>query len=202
MSIPVKFTGDLAELPTHAYGHRSLTWWGVVSFFLIEGTAFALAVTAYFYLRSKAASWPPNVAPPDLFWGTLNTAILLASCLPNHWTKRAAEAEDIRGVRIWLVVCLAFGLAFNAVRGLEYTALNVGWDTNAYGSIVWCLLFLHTLHVGTDVADTAVLAALMFTRHGRGKRFVDAGENAFYWYFVVLSWLPIYAVIYLAPRIL
>jgi cytochrome c oxidase subunit I+III len=193
---------DLSELPTYAYGHRSILWWATLGFCLIEGTAFALAVAAYFYLRSKAASWPPNVAPPDLLWGTLNTAILLASCLPNHWTKRAAEAENLRGVRVWLLVSLAFGLAFNAVRGLEYTALNVNWDTNAYGSIVWALLFLHTLHVGTDVADSAVLAALMFTRHARGKRFVDVSENSFYWYFVVLSWLPIYAVIYLAPRLL
>jgi cytochrome c oxidase subunit I+III len=30
---------------------------------------------------------------------------------------------------------------------------------------------------------------------------VDASENAMYWYFVVIAWLPIYAVIYLAPRI-
>jgi cytochrome c oxidase subunit III len=193
---------DLSGLPTYAYGHRSLMWWATLGFCLIEATAFALAVMAYFYLRGKAASWPPNLGPPDLLWGTLNTAILLASCLPNHWTKKAAEAEDLRGARIWLAVCLVFGLAFNAVRGLEYTALNVQWDTNAYGSIVWCLLFLHTLHVVTDVADTAVLTALMFTRHGRGKRFVDVSENAFYWYFVVLTWLPLYAVIYLAPRIL
>nr|WP_233217482.1 cytochrome c oxidase assembly protein [Trinickia dabaoshanensis] len=27
-------------------------------------------------------------------------------------------------------------------------------------------------------------------------------ENALYWCFVVLSWLPIYAVIYIAPRML
>jgi heme/copper-type cytochrome/quinol oxidase subunit 3 len=33
-----------------------------------------------------------------------------------------------------------------------------------------------------------------------GKRFVDVSENALYWYFVVLSWLPIYAVIYWAAR--
>ena len=32
-------------------------------------------------------------------------------------------------------------------------------------------------------------------------RFVDVSENAMYWYFVVLTWLPIYAVIYFAPRI-
>ena len=61
-------------------------------------------------------------------------------------------------------------------------------------------MFLQTTHIATDVADTAVLAALMFTRDGRGRRFVDVSENAFYWYFVVLTWLPIYAVVYLAPR--
>ena len=33
------------------------------------------------------------------------------------------------------------------------------------------------------------------------QRFVDVSENALYWYFVVISWLPIYAVIYLAPRV-
>jgi cytochrome c oxidase subunit I+III len=32
-------------------------------------------------------------------------------------------------------------------------------------------------------------------------RFVDVSENTMYWYFVVASWLPIYALIYLAPRL-
>jgi heme/copper-type cytochrome/quinol oxidase subunit 3 len=40
----------------------------------------------------------------------------------------------------------------------------------------------------------------MFTGPLEGKRFVDVSENAMYWYFVVLSWLPIYAVAYWAPR--
>ena len=67
MTIPVKFTGDLAELPTHAYGHRSLTWWGVVSFFLIEGTAFVLALAAYFYLMSQEQACPrSNLGPHQL----------------------------------------------------------------------------------------------------------------------------------------
>ena len=39
-----RFSTDLALLPTHAFGHRSLTWWGIIAFFLIEGTAFALAM--------------------------------------------------------------------------------------------------------------------------------------------------------------
>lgn len=191
---------DIADLPGYAYGHRSILWWGTLIFCFIEATGFALAVAAYFYLRNGTAEWPPNAAPPALLWGTLNTVILIASCLPNHWTKQAAEAEQLRQVRIWLLVCVLFGIGFCIVRAFEYTTLRVFWDANAYGSIVWALLFLHTLHIVTDLADTAVLAVLMFTPHGRGKRFVDVSENAFYWYFVVLTWLPIYAVIYLAPR--
>src|SRR5207237_9522236 len=35
-----RFTTDLAPLPTHAFGHRSSTWWGIIAFFLIQGTLF------------------------------------------------------------------------------------------------------------------------------------------------------------------
>ena len=45
---------------------------------------------------------------------------------------------------------IAFGLVLIAVRGFEFAALNVQWDTNAYGSIVWALLALHTTHIVTD----------------------------------------------------
>ncbi len=192
---------DLSGLPTYGYGPRSILWWGTLGFCVIEGTGFALALVAYFYLRLKSPTWPPAAAPPALTWGTLNTALLLASCVPNFLTKRAAEREELRPVRIWLSVCLVFGVAFCGVRALEFAACNTSWYADAYGSIVYALLFLHTTHIATDLADSAVLAALMFTRHGRGKRFVDVSENAFYWYFVVLAWLPIYAVVYLVPRL-
>jgi cytochrome c oxidase subunit 3 len=45
-----------------------------------------------------------------------------------------------------------------------------------------------------------VLTTLMFTGPIEGKRFSDVSDNAFYWYFVVIAWLPIFAVVYLAPR--
>jgi cytochrome c oxidase subunit I+III len=61
-------------------------------------------------------------------------------------------------------------------------------------------LGLHTTHVLTDFLDSSVLAAVMFCGTVDANRFVDVSENAVYWNFVVLSWLPIYAVIYLAPR--
>jgi cytochrome c oxidase subunit 3 len=78
---------------------------------------------------------------------------------------------------------------------------SVKWDHDAYGSIVWMLLGLHTTHIVTDFLDSLVLAVLMFTGPIEERRFIDVEENAVYWYFVVLAWLPIYGVIYWAPRL-
>ena len=104
-------------------------------------------------------------------------------------------------MRIWLLVSIAFAVAFTVIRGFEFGALKCSWDTNAYGSIVWVTLGFHATHLITDLLDTIVLTALMFTSPLERKRFVDVSENAFYWYFVVLVWLPLYAVIYLVPRL-
>src|SRR5947209_7592814 len=194
-------TFDVSRLAPGAFGHRSILWWGTMGIVLIEGTMFALSIGAYFYLRSRSETWPPNLPPPDLRWGTLNTLILLGSAIPNELTKKAAEKIDLAGVRLWLVVCLVFGVAFNVVRGFEFATLNCLWNTNAYGSIVWFLLGMHTIHISTDVVDTGVLTTLMFTGPIEEKRFVDVSENAMYWYFVVLVWLPVYGVIYWAPRL-
>jgi cytochrome c oxidase subunit I+III len=191
---------DVAALPSFGFGVRSLMWWGTAGLMAIEITAFALAIVTYFYLHIHANRWPMSTPPPELLWGTLNTAILLTSAWPNQLAKRAAERLDRGGVRLWLTVCLVLALVFLIVRGLEFTALNVRWDSDAYGSVVWLLMALHTTHLVTDTWDSAVLDILFFTGPLEGRRFVDVNENAIYWDFVVLSWLPIYLVIYLAPR--
>jgi len=192
----VRFTRDLADLPTHAFGTRSLTWWGVLGFMLIEGAGFALAIASYFFLMAGSNQWPQSAPPPDLLWGTLTLAIMLLSEIPNFWTKRVAEAEDLGKVRIGLVIMSLIGVVLLVTRGFEFNALNIGWDRNAYGSILWALLLLHTAHLITDWIDTLVLTALMFTEHGQeGRRFVDTSENALYWHFVALSWVLIYAIL-------
>jgi len=192
---------DVGHLPTFAFGHRSPMWWGTMGLIAIETTVFALVVMSYFYLRSHVDVWPMSQFAPDLLWGTVNTAIMLASALPNWYAKRAAERLDLQAVRIGLVLCLLFGLAFLGIRILEFATLNTRWDINAYGSVVWMLLGLHTVHLLTDAYDTLVLTVLMFTGPLEGKRYVDVSENAAYWYFVIFSWIPIYAVIYWGARI-
>ncbi|HJQ70615.1 MAG TPA: cytochrome c oxidase subunit 3 [Blastocatellia bacterium] len=193
---------DVSGLPAYAFGHRSMLFWGLLAMMALEGMFFVVLIAAYFYMRQYFDQWPPSVPPPDITYGTINTVVLLASVVPNIIYKRAAEREDLRKVRIWLVVAAVFAVAFIVIRALEFGSLNCSWDTNAYGSVVWTLLGAHTAHLITDFIDTVVLIALMFTSRISGRRFVDVSENALYWYFVVAAWIPIYVVIYFGPYLL
>lgn len=194
-------TIDVSNLPEYAFGHRNLMWWGGASFMVIEGMMFALLLTSYLYLKGRSPEWPPGYFAPALFWGTLNTVVLLASSIPNHLAKKAAERMDLRRLRVWLAVAIGFAVVFAVIRVLEFRALNVWWDSNAYGSIVWTLLGFHTIHVITDLLDSAALEVLLFTGPLKEAHFVDAAENSLYWHYVVVTWLPVYGFIYLAPRL-
>jgi cytochrome c oxidase subunit III len=193
---------DVSQTPTVVFGHRSLIWMGTIGLMAIEGTMFGVALATYFFLRTRVTEWPPGVLPPAIFWGTLNTVVFLASAIPNQWVKNVAEKGELGKVRIGLVVLTLIGLLNIGIRLFEFPSLNCSWDTNAYGSIAWTMLGLHTVHLVTDWVDSVVLTALMFTGPIEGRRFMDVSENSDYWYFVVMSWLPIYFVLYFAPRLL
>jgi cytochrome c oxidase subunit III len=198
----IKVVQDVSSLPNHGMGSASLTWWGTLAFILIEGTGFALAVATYLYLQSVAPVWPLTTQPPYLIAGSLITGVLVASVLPNIFLSRWAERQNLRLVRVGLLLMFVLGVVPLVIRVFEFAALNVKWDTNAYGSVVWLLLGLHTSHLITDLADTLVLTALMFTRHADNKRrYGDVQDNAMYWNFVVLAWIPIYGCIYWIPRL-
>ncbi|MBV8564828.1 MAG: cytochrome c oxidase subunit 3 [Methylobacteriaceae bacterium] len=192
---------DVSALPTFGYGPAASIWWGTAAFMMLEGTGFVLVAATYLYLAVVNPHWPPTGEPPGLLWSTLLTIALLASAWPNQLAKRSGERADLPATRLNLVVMSAIGFLILALRAMEFTTLNVRWDTNAYGSIVWVILGLHTTHIITDLGDTVVLAVLMFTAHGRGKRFSDVSDNAFYWYFVILTWLPLYLLLYFVPRL-
>jgi cytochrome c oxidase subunit 3 len=197
-----RFSGDVAELPTHAFGHRSLTWWGVIAFMVIEGAFFLLAIATYFFLMNQEQQWPPEpVDPPNLLAGTLFTLMMLLSEIPNTIVKKASEEGRLGTVKIGLLLIILIGVVLGVLRAFEFGSLNVGWTDNPYGSVIWMLLLLHTTHVLTDWVDTIVLAALMFTPQGKSpRRMVDVSENGLYWRFVWLTWLPIYLLIYWVPR--
>lgn len=193
---------DLSKLPPHGLGTESLTWWGTLAFMLIEGTGFALSIVVYLYLMSLAPHWPLNAPPPDLLPGTALTALLIASLLPNMLIARWARQQNLAKVRIGLIIMSLLGVAPLIVRIFEFPAMHISWDQNAYGSIVWVMLGLHTTHILTDLIDTLVLTCLMFSRHGDNpRRYGDVSDNAMYWNFVVATWLPMYICLYWVPRL-
>ena len=200
---PVRFTDDVAALPTHKFGPSSLTWWGIIGYMIVEGGFFALAFAAYFFLMGHEQGWPPEGRKaPDLLAGTIFTIVLLLSEIWNTRIKKAARERDVATIRRLMPVMIAIGAVLLIIRGFEFNSLNVRWTDDAYGSIIWALLFLHTTHLVTDWGDTIVLWALMMTPVGyEGRRLVDTDENSLYWRYVWLLWIPIYLMIYWVPRL-
>ena len=194
---------DVSKLPEFAFGNRGLMWWGVVGFLAIETTMLVICFVSYFYLRDRVTDWPPPPTPlPDLLVPSLGLALLLLSIVPVHLASRAAKKLDARKTIFWLIVTDAVGLAFIAVRVLTFYALNVSWDTNAYGSIVWVIISMHTFHLVSEVVETIIITAVLAAGHTEPKYLVDATDNALYWYFIVGIWVPCYAIIFIAPRLL
>jgi cytochrome c oxidase subunit 3 len=192
---------DVQSLPHHGYGPRMTTWWGTLAFIALEGTGLAIALAAYLYIAWLNPDWPLGAAPPDLFWSTSFTLLLVASAIPNAFAGRIARSEDKRKAQLFSVLMTIIGIGACVLRGFEFTTLNVRWDDNAYGSLLWFVLGLHTTHLLCDVMDTIVLTALMFSKHAKGKRFSDIEDNGMFWNFVVAAWLPIYALLYWFPRV-
>jgi heme/copper-type cytochrome/quinol oxidase subunit 3 len=191
---------DVSALPRTVFGHQGLIWWGTAGFMVIEGSMFVIVVIVYFYLRLQVTDWPPSRPNPSLGYGTANLLVALISVVPAYVAKKKAEQFDLGGVRLWMGLLTLLGFVNIVLRVGEYFSLNCRWDDNAYGSIVWLLLSIHTLHVATDVGDSTVLMALAFFGPNTKKRFVDYSENSLYWYFIVCWWVVIYLTVYFAPR--
>jgi cytochrome c oxidase subunit I+III len=196
-------TVDVSGLPTNVYGHRSTVWWGTVAFMLIEGTTLAICAVSYLYLRRNFGALPPERIPaPGLTVATVNVALMLASLVPNHLLSLAGYRQDDRAVKLLSLLSIAICATFVVLRGFELQALHVRWDLNAYGSAAWATLVFHGTLLAVEVGEIAVLSAIFWTGRQEAKHYADVTDVCFYWYFMCLSWLPLYAIVFLLPRVM
>jgi cytochrome c oxidase subunit III len=199
---PLRPAGDVAELPTVTFGHRSLMWWGTLGFMVIEGWTTALLVVSYLYLRQNYDAWPPlRTRYPSLLIPTINLAIMLVSFVPTYLAALAAKRLDEAAVKRWLVISSVVIAPIIVLRWWELWAINTRWDTNAYGTAAWVIVGFHTSLLILDVADTWGLTLFYFIKRMPLKAFSDTADNSFYWYFTVGIWIPIYLIVYVGPRI-
>ena len=86
------------------------------------------------------------------------------------------------------------------LRFIEWRTFNFTWASDIHGTLVWSILFLHTFDVVADLLMTTVLIVILaLDRHGPKQR-IGVHVDSVVWYFLVLIWLPLYAVVYWGPR--
>ena len=170
----------------------------------IEGAAFALLVGSYFYIRRNFDTWPPTrTLLPDLGVSSINLLLLIVSVAPFWYAARLAvrhEAPDAVG--LWLMIGVPFGVAAIVLRGFEFAALHTRYDSNAYGSITWTILGVHLAHLLAGTIETFLIGLVMFVGPVEEKHYTDATVMAAYWYFIVISWVALYGIVFAAPRFL
>jgi cytochrome c oxidase subunit III len=202
---------DASLLPGSAFDSRAAVWWGNTLLLVIESMTVALLVVSYFYVAKNYAEFPPprvdelptiHDPSPDLGISTVNLVLLLASAA---WALRVGSGarKKLRGATArGLALLAALGLASIALRVGELPGLKFAWDDNAYASVAWGILVLHLLYLIVGVAEVGFLALTLSLYEMEDKLAVDVTLTTGYWYWVVGTWVVLYAVVYWAPRVL
>ena len=191
---------DVRDLPRTVFGNRALMWWGTMGFIVIEGTTLFICAVTYFYLRRNFASWPPqHVYRPGLVIPTIQVLLMLLSIVPMRRVDRATYRMDLRTMRTGLLICSLLILVMCLLRVYEFRALKVRWDTSAYGSAAWAVVFSHTTLLVLEAAETLAITKLIFGDQVEERDLSGVSDNALYWYFLIGVWVPLYIAVFLSP---
>ncbi|MEM9723981.1 MAG: cytochrome c oxidase subunit 3 [Pseudomonadota bacterium] len=146
--------------------------------------------------------WPPQgielVDPWHL--PLLNTLLLLTSGAAATWAHHAVMENDRKGVVNGLMLAVILGVIFTAVQAYEYyEILHLGWFDDGswiYGSSFFLATGFHGFHViiGTIFLIVCLMRALR--GHFSPDAHVGFEAGAWYWHFVDVVWLFLFALIY------
>ena len=151
---------------------------------------------------ATGAAWPPTniVAFDPWHLPLVNTLILLTSGTTVTWAHHALLHNDRKGL-VWGLVCtVVLGLLFTFVQGYEYAhaAFNFIGDNggNIYGSTFFMATGFHGFHV---IVGTIFLIVCLFRAmagHFSPERHFGFEAAAWYWHFVDVVWLFLFACVY------
>ncbi|AHG89326.1 cytochrome c oxidase subunit I [Gemmatirosa kalamazoonensis] len=194
---------DVADLPDLAFGSRDIMWWGTLGFVVIEGFTLALCLMVYLYLWKNFNEWPPaGTERPTLLWPSVQLVLMLVSLPVIRRLQRAARAFDLDATRMYLAIASAFIVAFAGLRWLELRALHAKWSMNAYASAQWLVVGSHGTLIAVELIEIVGMAGIFWFSTVEKKHCSDAADVGFYWYFLVLSWIPCYVLNYLGPWVM
>ena len=186
---------------------------GTIIWLSSELMFFAALFAAYFTIRSVSPElWAQSTAHLEVPFAAVNTTILVLSSLSCQLGVFAAERGEVSrtgsvfnvkgwGLREWFVLTYMMGAVFVAGQGVEYTKLiheGITIPSSAYGTMFYLTTGFHALHVsGGLVAFLFVLGRTFLARRFTHEQAVTAIVVSYYWHFVDVVWIGLFATIYL-----
>ena len=146
--------------------------------------------------------WPPIAS--DAFrstfdpWGLplVNTLILLLSGTTVTWAHHALLENDRKGLVWGLALTVCLGFVFTLLQAFEYGHAAFNYSGHIYGATFFMATGFHGAHViiGTIFLFVCLMRALK--GHFTPKQHFGFEAAAWYWHFVDVVWLFLFACIY------
>ncbi|WP_435744028.1 aa3-type cytochrome oxidase subunit III [Nocardioides sp. SYSU DS0663] len=206
-----------ATIPaSRLHGHHdrpSMVSVGTIIWLASELMFFAALFGAYFTIRAVSPDlWAQDTTVLDVPFASVNTTILVLSSLTCQLGVFAAERGqvgrrggilDVRGwgLREWFFLTYVMGAIFIAGQAVEYANLvqeGITMQSSAYGSMFYLTTGFHGIHVtGGLIAFLFVLGRTYLARKFTHEQAVSAIVVSYYWHFVDVVWIGLFATIYL-----
>jgi cytochrome c oxidase subunit 3 len=142
--------------------------------------------------------WPPKGIETFDPWHLplLNTLILLTSGTTVTWAHHALLHNDRQGLKWGLIVTIALGLTFTAVQAYEYAHAAFAFKGNIYGATFFMATGFHGAHVIIGSIFLTVCLGRALAGHFTPTQHLGFEFSAWYWHFVDVVWLFLFACIY------
>src|SRR5688572_27717115 len=142
--------------------------------------------------------WPPKGTAIFDPWHLplVNTLILLTSGTTVTWAHHALLNNDRQGLKagLWLTVIL--GIVFSFVQAYEYSHAAFGFSGNIYGATFFMATGFHGAHVIIGTVFLAVCLLRTYRGDFTPQQHLGFEFAAWYWHFVDVVWLFLFAAIY------
>ncbi|MFC5993411.1 heme-copper oxidase subunit III [Pseudonocardia hispaniensis] len=185
----------------HSLNRPNLVSIGTIVWLSSELMFFAGLFAIYFTARAQhVGEWPPPPTHLDVPYALVVTIVLVASSFTCQFGVFAAERGDVFGLRRWYLLTLVMGTIFVVGQANEYRVLITDHATtissSAYGTVFYMATGFHALHVtGGLVAFVYLLIRTKLSKFTPAQA-TAAIVVSYYWHFVDVVWIGLFAVIY------
>ena len=157
-------------------------------------------------VRTAWATWPPKGVETVTAWNLplVNTLTLLLSGTTVTWAHHALQTGDRKGAKIGLLLTILLGVMFTSIQAFEYAHIlehkyffsEEASASGLYGSAFFMATGFHGFHVLIGTIFLAVCLIRLMGGAFTPKQHFGFEAAAWYWHFVDVVWLFLFAFIY------